>query len=302
MSWPAYLELHGTGELAVRAERARAMLDRCRLCPRECRTRRLAGETGVCGVLDRAVVASAFPHFGEEAPLVGRSGSGTIFFSGCNLRCIFCQNHEISQGGEGAITSAEELAEMMLALQRVRCHNINLVTPTHQVPQILTALLLAVSAGLAIPLVYNCGGYESVETLRLLDGVVDIYMPDFKYGGAAAAKWSSLVEDYPAVARAAIREMHRQVGDLALDARGIARRGLLVRHLVLPEGLAGTAEVMAFLAALSPDTYVNVMGQYAPRHLAYTEPRLARRCDRRELEAAVATARAAGLHRLEGYV
>ncbi len=289
MSWPAYLELHGTGELAARAEQARGLLERCRLCPRECRTRRLAGETGVCGVR-------------EEAPLVGRSGSGAIFFTGCNLRCIFCQNHEISQGGAGAITSAEELAEMMLAMQRMRCHNINLVTPTHQVPQILAALVLAAAGGLSIPLVYNGGGYESVETLRILDGVVDIYMPDFKYGGAAAAKWSSLVEDYPTVAKAALREMHRQVGDLALDVRGIARRGLLVRHLVLPEGLAGTADVMAFLAALSPETYVNVMGQYAPRYLAYTQPQLARRPDRRELEAAVAAARAAGLHRLEGYV
>jgi putative pyruvate formate lyase activating enzyme len=253
-------------------------------------------------VLDQAVVASAGPHFGEERPLVGLSGSGTVFFTGCNLRCIFCQNHEISQGGEGTITSAEELAEMMLALQRLRCHNINLVTPTHQVPQILAALVLAAAGGLTIPLVYNCGGYESVQTLRILDGVVDIYMPDFKYGGAAAARWSSLVEDYPTVARAALREMHRQVGDLALDPRGIARRGLLVRHLVLPEGLAGTADVMAFLAALSPDTYVNVMGQYAPRYLAFTQPQLARRPDRRELEAAVATARAAGLRRLEGYV
>jgi putative pyruvate formate lyase activating enzyme len=301
MSWPAYVELHRNGELEQRAKAAERLLEPCRVCPRECLAQRLQGETGVCGVADRAMVSSYGPHFGEERPLVGFGGSGTIFLAHCNLCCVFCQNYEISQQDEGRIVSARELAGMMLDLQRMGCHNINFVTPTHQVPQILRALPIAIEGGLQVPLVYNCGGYESLETLRLLDGVFDIYMPDFKYADADVAKQFSNAENYPEVARAAFREMHRQVGDLTLDRRGIARRGLLVRHLILPSNLAGTGEVVRFLAELSEDMYVNIMDQYRPCYRAHEYPPLARRPARAELEEALRLARAAGLHRLDGY-
>ncbi len=301
MSWPAYIELHRGGELEQQAKAAERLLALCRVCPRECLAQRLQGETGVCGVADRAMVSSYGPHFGEERPLVGSGGSGTIFLAHCNLCCVFCQNFEISQQDEGRIVSAKELAGMMLDLQRMGCHNINFVTPTHQVPQILRALPTAIDGGLQVPLVYNCGGYESLETLRLLDGVFDIYMPDFKYADADVAKRFSNAENYPEVAKAAFREMHRQVGDLTLDRRGIARRGLLVRHLVLPSNLAGTGEVVRFLAELSEDTYVNIMDQYRPCYRAHEYPPLARRPRRAELEEAIRLAREAGLHRLDGY-
>jgi putative pyruvate formate lyase activating enzyme len=301
MLWPSHLELHRTGELRRRSEAAQQLLTSCRLCPRECRVRRLEGEAGMCGAGGQAVVSSYGPHFGEEAPLVGSGGSGTIFLAHCNLCCVFCQNFEISRRGDGRTVSPEGLAQMMLDLQRQGCHNINFVTPTHEVPKILQALLLAVDGGLRLPLVYNSGGYESLETLRLLDGVVDIYMPDFKYGDAAMAKRYSGVEDYPEVARAALCEMRRQVGDLTLDARGIATRGVLVRHLVLPNGIAGTAEVVRFLADLSKDTYVNIMSQYHPCYLGHEEPLLSRRITRKEFDEALILARDAGLHRLDGY-
>jgi len=301
MSWPAYLEVQKTGELLRRAEAAERLLEACRVCPRECLALRLQGETGVCGVADNAMVASYGPHFGEEAPLVGVGGSGTIFLAHCNLCCVFCQNFEISQQGEGRIVSTRELAQMMLDLQRMGCHNINFVTPTHQVPQILRALPIAIEGGLQVPLVYNCGGYESLETLRLLDGVFDIYMPDFKYGDAEVAKRYSKVEKYPEMAKAAFREMHAQVGDLVVDRRGIARRGLLVRHLVLPNNLAGTAEVVRFLAELSKDTYVNIMTQYRPCYRAHEYPALAGRPARAEFDEAFRLARDAGLHRFDGY-
>lgn len=301
MSWPAYLELHRTGELRRRSEAARQILATCRLCPRECGVRRLDGETGVCGAGSQAVVSSYGPHFGEEAPLVGFGGSGTIFLAHCNLCCVFCQNYEISHRGDGRVVCPHEFAQMMLELQRQGCHNINFVTPTHEVPQILQALLLAVEGGLRLPLVYNSGGYDSLETLRLLDGVMDIYMPDLKYGDAAMGKRYSGVENYPEVARAALREMHRQVGDLALDERGIATRGVLVRHLVLPNGLAGTADVVRFLADLSKDMYVNLMNQYHPWYRANEEPLLSRRITRKEFDEALSLARDAGLHRLDGY-
>jgi len=301
MSWPAYLELHHRGELEQRAKAAERLLEPCRVCPRECLAQRLQGKTGVCGVADQAMVSSYGPHFGEERPLVGSGGSGTIFLAHCNLCCVFCQNFEISQQDEGRIVSARELAGMMLELQRMGCHNINFVTPTHQVPQILRALPIALNGGLRVPLVYNCGGYESLETLRLLNGVVDIYMPDFKYADAAVAKRYSKVENYPEVARVAFREMHRQVGDLTMDGRGIARRGLLVRHLVLPNDLAGTGEVVRFLADLSKDTYVNIMDQYKPCYRAHEYPPLTRRPTREEFEEALRLARKAGLHRLDGY-
>jgi putative pyruvate formate lyase activating enzyme len=301
LAWPSYLALHETGELARRIPTAEALMAECRLCPRGCRARRLEGEIGVCGVGRDAVVSSAGPHFGEEAPLVGVGGSGTIFFARCNLRCVFCQNYEISQEGEGDVVSTDRLARMMLHLQQRGCHHINLVTPTHQAPQILRALAVAVADGLRLPLVYNCGGYESLEVLRLLEGVVDIYMPDFKYGEVEAGRRYSGVENYPAAARAALLEMHRQVGDLVLDGCGVARRGLLVRHLVLPNDAAGTEEVIRFLAALSPEIYLNLMDQYRPCYRAHEHPRIARRPTREEMERAFRLARAAGLTRLDGF-
>jgi putative pyruvate formate lyase activating enzyme len=301
MSWPAYLELHKRGELEARAKAAERLLEPCRVCPRACLAQRLQGETGVCGVAAKAMISSHGPHYGEERPLVGYGGSGTIFLAHCNLCCVFCQNYEISQQGEGRIVTVEDLAQMMLNLQRLGCHNINFVTPSHQVPQILQALPIAVEGGLDVPLVYNCGGYESLETLRLLDGVFDIYMPDFKYAEAAKAQQYSKVENYPEVAMAALREMHRQVGDLVMDRRGVARRGLLVRHLILPNNLAGTGETVRFLAELSEDTYVNIMAQYRPCYRAHEYPLLARQPTHAEYEEAVRLARAAGLHRLDGY-
>ncbi|MBI2918994.1 MAG: radical SAM protein [Chloroflexi bacterium] len=289
--------------LHQRARDAWASLADCRLCPRGCRINRLAGELGECRTGDRAWVTSFGPHFGEEAPLVGRHGSGTIYFTHCNLRCIFCQNYTISQLGEGQPVSAEELASMMLSLQHRGCHNINLVTPTHVLPHILVALDLAAGQGLHLPLVWNCGGYESVSALRLLDGIVDIYMPDMKYGDAADAERLSGIKGYPAVNRAAIREMHRQVGDLVVDEDGVAGRGLLVRHLVLPQGLAGTGEVVRFLAQeVSPDTYLNVMAQYRPCHQAYGYPPLDRPLSSQEYASAVQSALDAGLRRLDGLV
>jgi len=296
----SYLRLPRRGELPRRVEQARAMLADCRLCPRECGVDRLAGKVGTCRTGRQAIVASFHAHFGEEAPLVGSHGSGTIFFSWCNLRCLFCQNYEISQLGEGEAVTPDTLAMMMLVLQKRGCHNINLVSPSHVVPQIMEALELAAEHGLTIPLVYNSGGYDALATLALLDGIVDIYMPDMKYADAAIAQELSGIKDYPAHNRAAVKEMHRQVGDLALDENGVATRGLLVRHLVLPEGLAGTADVVRFLATeISPQTYLNVMDQYRPCHKAHTRPPLDRPLTRQEYQQAVDLALAAGLTRLD---
>jgi len=247
------------------------------------------------------VVSSYGPHFGEERPLVGGHGSGTIFLAGCNLRCIFCQNYEISQLGEGQEVTTEELAAMMVALWRQGCHNLNFVTPAHQAAQILAALPLAIELGMAIPLVYNCSGYEELATLKLLDGIFDIYMPDFKYGDDDVALRLSGVPGYVETAKAALREMHRQVGDLTLDSKGIAVRGVLVRHLVLPEGLAGTRRIMQFIAReISIDTYVNLMDQYHPCYRASEHPPLDRRVTRQEFVEAVAMAQEEGLRRLDG--
>jgi putative pyruvate formate lyase activating enzyme len=294
-------QLHGTiglERLRERAVRAKELLTKCVLCPRGCGVDRTAGELGFCGTGDLAAVASYTPHFGEEAPLVGRSGSGTIFFCGCNLGCIFCQNYDISHLKRGSEVSPEELAAMMLALQKRGCHNINFVTPTHVVPQILDALVVARANGLNVPLVYNCGGYESLETLKFLDGVIDIYMPDVKYSDDTASEALSRAPDYWEVCRAALREMHRQVGDLRTDGEGVATSGLLVRHLVLPEGLAGTREVMRFLAEeISADTYVNVMEQYRPCYRADEDRRLTRRISVKEFAEALDEARKHGLHR-----
>jgi len=285
-------------ELRERAEAALASLESCDICPRACGVNRLAGELGYCRSGRLARVSSFTPHFGEEAPLVGTHGSGTIFMTGCNLRCVFCQNYDISHLGEGREVSPEKLAEMMICLQEGGCHNINFVTPTHFVPQILEALCEAAAMGLLVPLVYNSGGYDSVETLRLLDGIFDIYMPDAKYGTDSTAKKYSDAPDYTRIMKAAIREMHRQVGPLEVDDDGVAIQGLLVRHLVLPENLAGTAEVVRFLAEeVSPETYLNVMAQYHPCYKAYSYPELSRPITLREYAEAVGLARAAGLDR-----
>ena len=295
----SYVELWKTGELARRAEDALDRLSHCELCPRRCGADRLAGKTGKCRTGRLAVMSSYGAHFGEEPPLVGRYGSGTIFFTNCNLECIYCQNHEISHGGQGDPVEAEQLALVMVALQRRGCHNVNLVSPSHVVPQILEALVLAAGMGLQVPLVYNSGGYDSLETLRLLEGVVDIYMPDMKYSDEETGRTLSGVANYPAVNREAVREMHRQVGDLLLDQRGIAERGLLVRHLVLPGGLAGTEAVVGFLAReVSPNSYLNVMAQYRPCFRAGSHPTLRRYPTRHEFDRAVAAAKAAGLSRL----
>jgi len=285
--------------LSHRIASLREMMRSCRLCPRNCGVDRLAGETGVCCVAAEPVVSSHGPHFGEEAPLVGRHGSGTVFLTHCNLRCIFCQNYEISHLGDGKTTSTEKLAGMFLDLQRRGCHNINWVTPTHQVPMLVEATRIARERGLTLPIVYNCGGYESLDALRLLEGIVDIYMPDAKYGAEEAGQRLSGVPDYWSRNQEALSEMHRQVGDLALDENGIARRGLLVRHLVLPEGLAGTETVMRFLASLSRNTYVNVMDQYRPAYRAGEVPAIARPLTSDEFREALEAAREAGITRLD---
>ncbi len=289
----------GADDLAGRAAGLRALMRPCRLCPRRCEVDRLGSELGACGTGAEPVVSSYGPHFGEESPLVGRQGSGTIFLTNCNLRCIFCQNCDISQFGEGREVSVDRLAQMMVDLQQRGCHNINWVTPTHQAPMLVEATQLALARGLRVPIVYNCGGYESVEALRLLDGIVDIYMPDAKYGGNEAGAQLSEAPDYWDRCREALLEMHRQVGDLEIDARGIATRGLLVRHLVLPEDMARTSVVMQYLASLSRDTYVNVMAQYRPQYRAGEVPAVARPLTREEFRRAVQEALDAGLHRLD---
>ncbi|MGV8175142.1 MAG: radical SAM protein [Methanothrix sp.] len=294
---PAY-RLLSRDALKEHADLALARLTSCDLCPRRCAVDRLLGEKGFCHTGRHARVASYAPHFGEEPPLVGTGGSGTIFFSGCNLSCVFCQNYDISQEGAGKEVSAGKLAGMMLELQECGCHNINFVTPTHVVPQILEALVLASEDGLCLPLVYNSGGYDSAKALRLLDGIFDIYMPDAKYGSDGPAEKYSNAPGYTEVMKSAIREMHRQVGDLVIDDDGIARRGLMVRHLVLPGGAAESSEVFRFLSEeISKDTYVNVMAQYRPEYNACRYPELERRVSAREYADAVALAAAAGLKR-----
>jgi putative pyruvate formate lyase activating enzyme len=294
-----YRALLRSGELYDRVEQARARLASCRVCPRHCEVNRFEGELGTCLVGAKALVASAGPHHGEEFPIRGWYGSGTIFFASCNLRCVYCQNCDISHQPNGEELEPETLAGIMLDLQEQGCHNINLVSPSHQVPQILEGLLVAAQRGLRLPIVYNTSAYDDLEMLRLLDGIVDIYMPDLKYADAAIGRKLSKVPDYPQAAQAAIREMHRQVGDLVLDDEGLAVRGLLVRHLVLPNGLAGTAEVMRFLAEeISRDTYVNVMDQYHPAAKATRHPQLNRVVMSSEVDEAVRLAREAGLWRL----
>lgn len=296
----SYIKTYEAGQLAEKIEKALRILEACSLCPRNCGVNRLKGERGVCRAGLLPEVSSYSPHFGEESPLVGDHGSGTIFMTHCNLRCLFCQNYSISHLGQGQEVSFKTLGMMMVELQRRGCHNINFVTPTHYVPQILKALPYAIERGLSVPLVYNTGGYDSVKTLELLEGVFDIYMPDFKYGDSRAAEEYSQASDYPQMARLAFKEMHRQVKDLVIDQRGIALRGLLVRHLVLPQGLAGTEEVMRFLAEeISKNTYVNIMDQYYPCGKIPPASPLNRRISEREFKEALEAAKKAGITRLD---
>jgi putative pyruvate formate lyase activating enzyme len=300
MTEPSYLDLYRTGRLKERVEQGLLLAESCSLCTRECGVNRLKGEKGFCGTGRRARVASYNAHFGEEAPLVGRHGSGTIFVSSCNLLCSFCQNHDISHGNEGVDVEPEQMAAMMIELATGGCHNINVVTPTHVVPQLLEALLYAIPQGLSIPLVYNSSGYDKQETLALLEGVFDIYMPDFKFWDGKWAERYCRAPDYREVATKALLEMHRQVGDLVVDDRGIASRGLLVRHLVMPHGIGGTREIMEFLAKeISPDTYVNVMDQYRPCGAALQDEFINRSLTGREFREAKDAARKAGLKRLD---
>lgn len=294
---PSYLKLK-KGELKKRTKKAYEILEECRLCPRECGVNRIKREKGFCKSGALPIVSSFGPHFGEEPPLVGTHGSGTIFLTWCNLCCIYCQNYTISHLGEGREISLKEFASQMLSLQRRGCHNINFVTPTHFVPQILAALEIAIEKGLNVPLVYNTGGYDQIETLKLLDGAFDIYMPDIKYSDSGIAeKYSSGASDYPEVVKKALREMHRQVGDLLIE-NGIAQRGLLIRHLVLPNNLAGTKETMHFIAQeLSKDSYVNVMAQYRPEYRAHEHPLLNRPPIATEYRKALEIAKKEGLHR-----
>ena len=299
---PAYLALFESGELQRRVERALRILQSCTACPRDCRVNRLADKFAVCKTGRYAVVSNYFAHFGEEDCLRGWKGSGTIFFSGCNLRCVFCQNFDISWQVRGAPAPPGRLARMMLELQAEGCHNVNFVTPEHVVPQIVEALPLAIEGGLRLPIVYNTGAYDSMESLELLDGIVDIYMPDFKYWDPEMARKYSKAPDYPAVARRTIKEMFRQVGDLVMDEHGLAKRGLLIRHLVLPNDIAGTREVVRWIATgLSPTTYVNVMPQYYPAgKVSRNEyPDINRRTTPTEYEAALDEAWRAGLKRLD---
>lgn len=299
---PAYLGAWRTGELARKVEEALRALEDCTLCPRDCHANRLADKFAVCRTGRYATVGSYFPHFGEEDCLRGTRGSGTIFFSWCNLRCVFCQNYDLSWQGEGAGVRPEELAQMMLELQARGCHNINFVTPEHVVPQILEALPLAIEGGLRLPLVYNTSAYDSLHSIQLMDGVVDIYMPDFKFWDAEMARRYVKAPNYPEAARRAIREMHRQVGPLVVDEEGLALRGVLLRHLVMPGGIAGTREIFQWVAReLGSDTYVNVMAQYYPAGKVSTSEyvEIHRPIEWGEFQQALAAARDAGLWRLD---
>ena len=297
---PSYIHLYRRGELGRRIEKALSVMAACTLCPRACGSNRLKGETGYCRTGRKARISSFNAHFGEEMPLVGRKGSGTIFLSSCNLRCTFCQNYDISHKEKGVEVVPEQMAAVMTALAERGCHNINFVTPTHVVPQIMEALPMAIDQGLRIPLVYNCSGYENADTLQLLDGIFDIYMPDFKFWKERWAERFCEAPDYRTRAVSAIREMYRQVGDLVMDDEGIAVRGLLVRHLVMPNGVAGSREIMQFLAGdISSNTYVNVMDQYHPCGTATRDHLINRRLTSREYRDAVHAAKEAGLTRLD---
>ena len=295
---PLYLEKLTMPELKQRAEALHQLLVECRICPNECKAKRTEGETGECHSKVEVYISSVGPHFGEEPPLVGTNGSGTIFFTNCNLDCQFCQNYDISHLGMGEKASKSDLARSMLQLQQIGCHNINLVTPTHFSPQIVDALVLAIEKGLELPIVYNCGGYESVETLKLLEDIVDIYMPDIKYSIDENALKYSGVQNYWETVKLTVKEMHQQVGDLKLSKRGIAQRGLLVRHLVLPNDIAGSKAVVDFVAdEISTDTYLNIMDQYRPAYHANIYPELNRRITPSEYKDVIDYAHNKGLNR-----
>jgi len=297
---PSYLEKGQSGELFSIKGKLIQMLERCSLCPRECGVNRLAGEEGFCKTGRKAKVASYNAHFGEESPLVGRHGSGTIFISSCNLLCSFCQNFDISHLGEGTEVEPQQIAGMMIELQERGCHNINFVTPTHVIPQLIEALEYAIEDGLTIPLVYNSSGYDKKETLELLDGIFDIYMPDFKFWNNKWADTLCQAPDYREVTVTALKEMCRQVGDLMIDQEGIAQKGLLVRHLVMPGNIAGTSDIVQFIAdEISVNTYVNIMDQYRPCARAFEEKEINRPLTGKEFKEALETARKAGLIRLD---
>ena len=288
--YPSYLKLLYSGELEKRVKKLISMLEKCNICPHNCMVNRLKNEKGFCNTGRNIAISSYFAHHGEEFPIRGYNGSGTIFITNCNLKCVYCQNYDISQLGEGKEITSEKLAQIMLNLQSKGCHNINFVTPTHVVPQITEALLIAVKKGLEIPIVYNTSSYDSVETLKLLDGIVDIYLPDFKYGSNENGFKYSKVTNYFDIASQAIKEMHRQAGDLVLNDDGIAIRGVLVRHLVLPDNLAQTEKIVNFLQTISSKFYINVMAQYHPCYKAFEYPELSRRITFLEYKNALKTA------------
>jgi len=285
---PFYIETFNKGLIKKKRDQAFEMMASCNLCPRKCNVNRLSNETGVCKTGRNALVSNFNPHFGEEPPLVGQNGSGTIFFAGCNLKCNFCQNYDISHFGHGEKTTDLQLSKMMLMLQLAGCHNINFVTPSHVIPQILSALEIAIPEGLKVPIVYNTSAYDRVETIKLLEGIFDIYMPDFKFWDQKVAQMTCKAPDYPEIARKAIIEMHRQVGNFTINTTGTATRGLLIRHLVLPEGLAGTKKIMNFIAQkISIDTYVNIMPQYRPCGKAHEIDKLSRRLSMNDYKTAL---------------
>jgi putative pyruvate formate lyase activating enzyme len=298
---PPYVSLHTSGELKERGQRLWEIMKSCRLCPRECRVNRLEGKKGFCQATSQLQVSSYNAHFGEERPLVGRGGSGTIFLTHCNLRCVFCINWDISHGGQGRCVSVNDLAKMMLSLQNAGCHNINVVTPTHYTPHIILALDRAAEQGLRIPLVWNTCGWERMETLQFLDGIVDIYLPDFKYSdGKMASKFSSGAETYPEICQTALLEMHRQVGTAKPEKNGLMVRGLMIRHLVMPNNVSGTKEVIQWIARNLPkDTYLNIMSQYRPMYRANEFPEISRGISRKEYSDAVKWARKEGLTNLD---
>jgi len=295
---PRYLALYESGKLGNKIKQLLLFLESCTLCPRACKANRLKGEVGVCGAGRTIVVSSVFPHFGEERPLVGHSGSGTIFLTYCNLKCVFCQNYDISHLAQGEEISSEELATHMVTLQQRGCHNINFVTPTHLTPQLIASLPKAIEHGLRLPLVYNCGGYESLEVIKLLEGIIDIYMPDAKFADPEVARKYCKAADYPEVNKQVLKEMHRQTGVLKINQQGIAERGLLIRHLVMPGGAAGSKKILKFIAEeLSEESYVNIMAQYYPQFEAAYYPEINRRITPQEYHEIIVLARGFGLHR-----
>ncbi len=294
-STPSYIRLYEEGKLKDRVEKAYDILKECTVCPHSCRVNRVKGEKGFCKTGERVRIASFFPHRGEEFPIRGYRGSGTIFISYCNMRCVYCQNYDISQEGEGEEYSPEEIAAIMLYLQEEGCHNINWVTPSHVVPQLLKALYVAVGKGLKIPIVYNTSSYDSIETLKLLDGVVDIYLPDIKYLSNSYGRKYSKVKNYPEITKKAIKEMFRQVGNLKIDENGIAYKGVLIRHLVLPENLSTSKEVIDFISSICPDAHINIMSQYRPYYKAYMFKELNKPIDMQEYYSLINYAKTKGL-------